>query len=147
MLHFLAYFGHCSLSPGPRAGLQLPSCTPAVLLSVTVSLTPHQQSHRGVPHPSLGLPGPFSCFPNSPACFSCFQAFPSFGCTSLQSETSEPGVEGRHELNPSYFFHNFRAFYTKSGSFLLAGQGCHFCVLLKMCPGKQYCRQNEKGFP
>lgn len=83
MLHFLAHFEHCSLSPGPRAGLQLPSCTPAMLLSVTVPLAPHQQSYVGVPDPSLGLPGPFSCS----------QALASFGCTSLQSETSEPGME------------------------------------------------------
>lgn len=63
MLHFLAYFEHCSLSPSPRAGLQLSSCTPNSCSVVTVLLTPHQQSHVGVPDPSLSLPGPFSCFP------------------------------------------------------------------------------------
>lgn len=149
MLHFLAYFEHCSLSPSPRAGLQLPSCTPTScsvsqfyehpISRATWAFHTHLWACQDLSAASPILL-PISAAPRLLLLLDVPQ------CT----ETSELGMEGRHDLNQSYFFNKFRAFYTKNRSFLRAGwmdaTSVSCFVVLKMFPGKQYCRQNGKGF-
>lgn len=133
MLHFLAYFEHCSLSSSPRAGLQLPSCTPN-RCSVSQFYSDLISRATWVFQTHLW------------ACQDLSAASPTF-LPVLAAPRLLPLLDAREckerpqslvwrgdmsYINP-IFFSKFRAFYTKSGSFLLADWGCPFCVLLCGC--------------
>lgn len=80
MLCFLASFDHRSSNPSPRAGLQLPPCTPACcLISQRFIDTPPVEPH--------GLSSPHR-----------------LDVVRCKTETSELGMEERHELNLPQFF-------------------------------------------
>lgn len=105
MLFFLASFDHRSSNPSPRAGLQLPPCTPArCLMSQRYFDTPPVEPH--------GLSSPHRL-------------------DVVRCKQRPQSLAWRRDVSYIYpnFFNKFRAFYTKGETFLLAGNAT-FCVLL-----------------